>query len=64
MLIVHNWSFGLVLPQNIFVGIYWNDCGMVMVGRYIDSVLVVVWEVVEESEILILSVVPVMRRKM
>lgn len=36
---------------------------MVMVGRYVDSLLVVVLEVVEESGMLILSVVPIMRRK-
>lgn len=36
---------------------------MVMVGRYIDSLLVVVLEVVEESGILTSSVVPIMRRK-
>lgn len=40
---------------SIFVGVYWNDYGMVMVGRYVDSLLVVVLEVVEESGILISS---------
>lgn len=36
---------------------------MVMVGGHVDSVLVVIWDVVEKSGILLLIVILIIRRK-